>query len=126
MFYAIHCKVFALLFVRLQLSNRNKIKLKNYFSYCYELNIWLRFKKYVIINICQSGNKVLLLDYEHKNNPLLSRLPKCKHKEKWQKIMHKAKFFVQKLWSSVYWKPRIELQRLPLDKGPLIKEVMLG
>jgi hypothetical protein len=46
------------------------------------LHFWCCFKKHVIINICQSGNKVLLLDYDYKNNPSLPRLPKCKDKEK--------------------------------------------
>jgi hypothetical protein len=44
--------------------------------------IWWHFKKYAIINIWHSGNKVLLLDYDCKNNPSLPRLPKCKDKEK--------------------------------------------
>ena len=44
--------------------------------------------------IWKSGNKVVFLDYDNKNNPLLPRLPKCKGKEKWQEIVQEAKLFV--------------------------------
>jgi hypothetical protein len=43
---------------------------------------WCCIKKYAIINIWHSGNKVLLLDYDNKNSPSLPRLPKREDKEK--------------------------------------------
>jgi hypothetical protein len=52
---------------------------------------------------------VLILLYENKNYSLLPRLPKCKDKEKWQQKIAKAKLFMQKLRTTVYWRPRIEL-----------------
>ena len=70
-------------------------------------------KKYALIKIWQSANKAVSLDYDNKNNPILPQLPKHKDKEKWQEIVQKTKLFVQNLFSSIYRRPRINVQRLP-------------
>jgi len=38
------------------------------------------------------------LYYDYKNNSPLSRLPRHKDKKEWQKIVQKAKLFLQVLW----------------------------
>jgi hypothetical protein len=39
-------------------------------------------------------------------------LPKHKDKKEWQEIVWEAKLFVQEMWTTVYWRPCIEVQRL--------------
>jgi len=53
--------------------------------------------------------KELYLFYENSNRTLLPSLPKHKNKEKWQKIVQKAKLFMQKLRTSVYRRPCTDL-----------------
>jgi len=49
--------------------------------------------------------KELYLFYENHNRTLLPSLPKHKNKEKRQKIVQKAKLFMQRLRTSVYRRP---------------------
>jgi hypothetical protein len=49
-------------------------------------------------------------------------LPKCKDKKKWQEIVQEAKLFVQEMWTAVYRRPRIAVQRIsffPDTKDPI-------
>ena len=58
---------------------------------------------------------MLIFMCENNNNPLLSRLPKHKNKEKREEVLQKAKLFVQKLFASIYWRPRFNIQRLSFE-----------
>jgi hypothetical protein len=58
--------------------------------------------------------KVLFLLCENKNYSLLPRLPKRKDKEKWQQKSQRQRLFMQKLRTTVYWRPRIELYKVAI------------
>ena len=78
------------------------------------INIRWCLKKYAVIKIWQSRNKELFLNYDNQNYTLLSFLPKHKGKEKRNKIIRQTKLFVPKLFTSIYRRPCLKLQRLAL------------
>ena len=72
------------------------------------------FKKYAVIKNWQSRNKVLFLNHDHQNYSLFPFLPKHQGKEKRNKIIRQTKLFVPMLFTSIYRRPRLKLQRLAL------------
>ena len=41
--------------------------------------------------------------YDYNNSSSLPLLPGHKNKKEWQKIVQKAKLFLQGVWTSIYW-----------------------